>query len=74
MLRLTAIFIALCVIVIAASLGAVGFLLFGLTVTEATVVALTAMTALALYNTVSARLRDHSRVGEQISEIGRAHV
>jgi cyclic-di-GMP phosphodiesterase TipF (flagellum assembly factor) len=71
MLRLTAIFIALCVIVIAASLGAVGFLLFGLTVTEATVVALTAMTALALYNTVSARLRDHSRVGEQISDLSR---
>ena len=35
MLRLTAIFIAICVILIAGSLGAVGYLVFGLTVTEA---------------------------------------
>ncbi len=53
MLRLTAIFIAICVVLIAASLGAVGYLVFGLTVAEASIVALTAMTALALYNTVT---------------------
>lgn len=71
MLRLTAIFIAICVVLIAASLGAVGYLVFGLTVAEASIVALTAMTALALYNTVNARLRDRSDVGEQIADLSR---
>ncbi len=71
MLRLTAIFIAICVVLIAASLGAVGYLAFGLTVAEAAIVALIAMTALALYNTVNARLRDRSDVGEQIADLSR---
>jgi cyclic-di-GMP phosphodiesterase TipF (flagellum assembly factor) len=71
MLRLTAIFIAICVVLIAASLGAVGYLVFGLTVAEASIVALTAMTALALYNTVTSRLRDRSDVGEQIADLSR---
>ncbi len=71
MLRLTAIFIAICVVLIAASLGAVGYLVFRLTITEAAIVALTAMTALALYNTVNTRLRDRSDVGEQIADLSR---
>jgi cyclic-di-GMP phosphodiesterase TipF (flagellum assembly factor) len=71
MLRLTAIFIAICVVLIAASLGAVGYLLFGLSVAEAAIVALTAMTALALYNTVNARLRDRSDFGDQIADLSR---
>jgi cyclic-di-GMP phosphodiesterase TipF (flagellum assembly factor) len=71
MLRLTAIFIAICVVLIAASLGAVGYLVFGLTVAEAAIVALTAMTALALYNTVNARLRDRSDFGDQIADLSR---
>jgi cyclic-di-GMP phosphodiesterase TipF (flagellum assembly factor) len=71
MLRLTAIFIAICVVLIAASLGAVGYLVFGLTVAEASIVALTAMTALALYNTVTSRLRDRSDFGEQIADLSR---
>ena len=71
MLRLTAIFIAICVVLIAASLGAVGYLAFGLTVTEAAVVALTALTAMALYNTVNARLRDRDILGDQIADLSR---
>jgi cyclic-di-GMP phosphodiesterase TipF (flagellum assembly factor) len=71
MLRLTAIFIAICVVLIAASLGAVGYLVFGLTVAEASIVALTAMTALALYNTVTSRLRDRNDVGDQITDLSR---
>ena len=67
MLRLTAIFIAICVILIAGSLGAVGYLIFGLTVTEASIVALATMTALALYNTVTARLRD--RIGDICADL-----
>jgi len=71
MQRLTAIFIAVCVILIAASIGAVGYLLFGLSGAEASVIALAMMTALALYNTVSARLRDRNDVGGQIADLSR---
>ncbi len=71
MLRLTAIFIAVCVILIAASLGAVGFLVFHLTLAESALIALATLTALALYNTVSSRLRDRNDVGEQIADLSR---
>lgn len=71
MQRLTAIFIAICVILIAVSFGAIGYLVFRLSGVESAIVALAVMTALALYNTVSSRLRDRNRVGEQISDLSR---
>lgn len=71
MLRLTAIFIAICVVLIAASLGAVGYLVFGLSGMEASLLALAAMSGLALYNTVTARLHDRDHVGKQIADLSR---
>lgn len=71
MQRLTAIFIAICVILIAASIGAIGYLVFRLSVTESTVVALAVMTSLALYNAVSTRLRDRDDVGDKIADLSR---
>ena len=71
MQRLTAIFIAICVILIAASFGAIGYLVFRLSGAESAVVALAVMTALALYNTVSARLRDRDDIGEKITDLSR---
>jgi len=71
MLRLTAIFIAICMVLIAASLGAIGYLIFGLTGTEASLIALAAMSGLALYNTVTARLHDRDHVGKQIADLSR---
>ncbi|MFN3351565.1 EAL domain-containing protein [Pseudorhodoplanes sp.] len=71
MQRLTAIFIAICVVLIAASIGAVGYLLFRLSGTEAALLALAVMTVLALYNMMSARLRDRDRVGGQIADLSR---
>jgi cyclic-di-GMP phosphodiesterase TipF (flagellum assembly factor) len=71
MQRLTAIFIAVCVVLIAASIGAVGYLVFRLSGAESAVIALAVMTALALYNTVSARLRDRNDVGSQIADLSR---
>ena len=71
MQRLTAIFIAICVILIAASVGAFGYLMFGLSGTEAAVVALSVMTALTLYNMVSARMGERDRLGEQIADLSR---
>jgi cyclic-di-GMP phosphodiesterase TipF (flagellum assembly factor) len=71
MQRLTAIFIAVCVVLIASSIGAVGYLVFRLSGAESAVIALSVMTALALYNTVSARLRDRDDVGNQIADLSR---
>ena len=71
MLRLGAIFIAVCMVLIAASLGAVLYLIFGLSGAESTMVALAALTALALYNAVAARLRDRTDVGAQIADLSR---
>ncbi len=71
MQRLTAIFIAVCVIVIAASIGAAGYLVFHLSGAEAAILALAIMTALALYNTVSGRQQDRDRIGAQIADLSR---
>lgn len=71
MLRITAIFVAVCVVLIAASLGAVVYLVLGLSVVESGIVALAALTALALYNTLSTRVRDRTDIGEQIADMSR---
>ena len=71
MLRLAAIFVAVCMVLIAGSLAAVLYLFFGLSVAEAGTLGLAALTGLALYNTVSARLRDRNDVGEQIADLSR---
>ena len=71
MIRLGAIFVSVCVVLIAASLGAVAYLHFGLSGAEASVLALAALTALALYNTLTTRVRDRSDVGAQIADLSR---
>jgi cyclic-di-GMP phosphodiesterase TipF (flagellum assembly factor) len=71
MLRITAIFVAVCVVLIAASLGAVVYLAFGLSIVESGIVALAALTALALYNTLTTRVRDRTDIGEQIADLSR---
>ncbi len=71
MLRLAAIFIAICMVLIAVSLGAIGYLVFGLTGTEAILIALTAMAGLALYNTVAVRVQDRDHVAKQITDLSR---
>ena len=71
MLRLTAIFIAACMVVIAASAGAVGYLVFGLAGADAAIVAIAILTGLVLYNTVATRMRDRSDVGDQIADLSR---
>jgi cyclic-di-GMP phosphodiesterase TipF (flagellum assembly factor) len=71
MLRLGAIFILVCMALISASLGVALYMMFGLSGAEATMVALAAMTALAIYNAVAARLRDRTDVGAQIADLSR---
>ncbi|MBX9777405.1 MAG: EAL domain-containing protein [Xanthobacteraceae bacterium] len=72
-MRLGAIFIVACMVVIAASAGATVYLGFGFTGTEAIIVALSVLTALGLYNTFSTRMGVRSMVGSQLSELSRSN-
>lgn len=69
MIRISTIFIAICMVLIAASLGLMLYSLAGLSVSESAIVALTALTFLILYNAVSMRLRDRTDVGGQIADL-----
>src|SRR3954469_18023622 len=71
MIRISTIFIAICMVLVAASLGLVLHAVAGFSGTESAIVALTALTFLILYNAVSMRLRDRSDVGGQIADLAR---
>lgn len=71
MIRISTIFIAICMVLIAASFGMLLYGVAGLNVIESAVVALAALTFLILYNAVSMRLRDRSDVGGQIADLSR---
>lgn len=71
MIRISTIFIAICMVLVAASLGLVLYSVAGISGTESAFVALTALTFLILYNAVSMRLRDRSDVGGQIADLSR---
>jgi cyclic-di-GMP phosphodiesterase, flagellum assembly factor TipF len=72
MLRIGAIFTVICMVLIAGSVGAVLFLAFGMSGAESTIVAVAALTAMALYNAVTTRLRDRSDLGSQIADLSRS--
>jgi cyclic-di-GMP phosphodiesterase TipF (flagellum assembly factor) len=71
MIRISTIFIAICMVLVAASLGLVLYSVAGLSGSESAIVALTALTFLILYNAVSMRLRDRTDVGGQIADLSR---
>src|SRR3979409_2177304 len=71
MIRISTIFIAICMVLVAASLGLVLHAVAGVSGSESAIVALTALTFLILYNAVSMRLRDRSDVGSQIADLSR---
>jgi cyclic-di-GMP phosphodiesterase, flagellum assembly factor TipF len=71
MIRISTIFIAICMVLVAASLGLVLYAVAGISGTESAIVALTTLTFLILYNAVSMRLRDRSDVGGQIADLSR---
>src|ERR1700742_60562 len=71
MIRISTIFIAICMVLVAASLGLVLYSWAGISGYESALVALTALTFLILYNAVSMRLRDRTDVGGQISHLSR---
>ena len=71
MLRLGAIFVVICMVLIAACTGAALYLLIGLNAFESMIVAVAVLTGLAIYNAVTSRLRDRSDVGGQIADLSR---
>src|SRR2546430_4708976 len=71
MIRISTIFIAICMVLVAASLGLILYSMAGIGGTESAIVALTALTFLILYNAVSMRLRDRTDVGSQIADLSR---
>jgi len=70
--RLNAVFIAFCMVLIAASAGIVSWLAASFSGMEATVLAVAVMTALVLVNSVTGRQRDRYDMGTQIADLSRA--
>jgi cyclic-di-GMP phosphodiesterase, flagellum assembly factor TipF len=71
MVRVSAVFIAVCMVLIAGSVGSVVYLRFGMTGIESALVALGALSVLGFYNVVSARTRDRSEIGDQMAALSR---
>lgn len=73
MIRFSTIFIGVCMVLIASSLGLVVYSVAGVRPLDAGLVALATLTILILYNAVSMRLRDRDRVdyGGQIADLSR---
>lgn len=71
MIRISTIFIAICMVLVAASLGLILYSLAGLDASQSALIALAALTFLILYNAVSMRLRDRTDVGGQIADLSR---
>jgi len=71
MIRISTIFIAICMVLVSASLGMVLYSMAGFSASESAIVALAALTVFVLYNAVSMRLRDRSDVGGQIADLSR---
>src|SRR5579863_7358245 len=71
MVRISAIFIAGCMVLIAASLGAVLFLRFGLSLPNSALVAVCALAVLTIYSAIAGRKQDRAEVSDQVSNIAR---
>ena len=71
MVRISAIFISTCMVLIAGSIGFVVYLRFGFTGAESALVALGVLTALAVYNAIAARKRDRLETSNQLANLAR---
>ena len=71
MVRLSALLIAICMVLIASSFGFVLYLTFGVTGAESAVIALAALTGLAVYNATATRKRYQSELSGQIGDLSR---
>jgi cyclic-di-GMP phosphodiesterase TipF (flagellum assembly factor) len=64
-------FIAVCMVLIAGSIGAVLYLAAGINGLVSALAALAALVGMMLYNVVANRLRDRSELGDQIADLSR---
>lgn len=71
MIRISTIFIAISMVLVAASLGALAHFLLGLSPLGAVITAIAILTFLVLYNAVSMRIRDRADLGAQIADLSR---
>jgi cyclic-di-GMP phosphodiesterase, flagellum assembly factor TipF len=71
MVRIRVIFMAACIVLIAAALGGVLYLRLGFSSTDAVLVALCLPAAAAVYNAVAADKRERAAVSQQVSELAR---
>ena len=71
MVRISAIFISTCMMLIAGSIGFAVYLRFGFTGAESALVGLGVLTALAVYNAIAARKRDRIETSNQLSNLAR---
>ena len=71
MLRIGAIFVAICMVLIAASVGSLLYLGLNLDSRSSAIVALAALSGMVLYSTIAGRLRDRGALGDQIADLSR---
>src|SRR5215470_6363715 len=71
MTRLGAAFIAICMVLIAGSLGVILYLSAVLTGVEAAVVAIALLTSLGVYDTAAMRVHDSDLLGQQLADLSR---
>jgi cyclic-di-GMP phosphodiesterase, flagellum assembly factor TipF len=70
-MRLTAIFVAVCTMLIATSCGAALYFALGLSAVEAGLASVAVLSCFMIYNSVSGRLRDRSDIAAQIADLSR---
>ncbi|MET0904805.1 MAG: EAL domain-containing protein [Bradyrhizobiaceae bacterium] len=71
MIRISTIFVGVCMVLIAASLGAVLHLVAKVSGQQAAIASLAALTIMILYNAVSLRIKDRAEASGQISDLSR---
>jgi len=71
MIRISTVFVGICMVLIAASLGTVLYVVVKISGYEAAIVSLAALTIMILYNAVSLRIKDRAEASGQISDLSR---
>jgi cyclic-di-GMP phosphodiesterase, flagellum assembly factor TipF len=71
MVRISAFFIAFCMVLIAASIGTALHFRFGVSVTDSALVGLGVLCGLSIYNAIAGRKHDRAEVSDQVSNIAR---
>jgi cyclic-di-GMP phosphodiesterase TipF (flagellum assembly factor) len=71
MIRISTIFVGICMVLVSASLGMVLYAIAGVSGYESAIVALAALTVMILYNAVSMRIKDRTESTGQITDLSR---